>query len=205
MKILRLFLLSLLLPTLAVAQSTDMGSVQSADNPLTLSDRPVTHSSSEGDFRVTFPSGCSRTITRVPAEDTPEVNGIPGVRVVFTFCDRYQQKGEGCSVTSFFNVTSADGGYPGPDEVVKRVTDLLETMSLGIKKQTHLKKTLPDGTLIEGLDIFAAESSGVGQAWVRGLLYEGDIYVLAAWKNTGGLWENPEYITFFNSFKPGAE
>ena len=201
----RILLLGLLLPTLAWAQIGEVDPVQSADNPLVLGQNPVNFSSEEGDFRVTFPSGCGKTVTRVPSEDPPDVDGVPAVRVVASFCDRNQEKGEGCSVTSYFNVTNAEGGYPGSDQVVERVVRALETMKVSIRKQTHLRRELPDGTIIEGLDVFASDEAGVGQTWVRGLLHEGDIFILSAWKSTGGLWDDPSYITFFNSFQPGAK
>lgn len=201
----RILLLCLLLPMVAWAQSAEIGTVQSTDNPLVMGQKPVAFSSEEGDFRVTFPSGCGKMVTRVPSEDPPDVDGVPAVRIVATFCDRNQQKGEGCSVTSHFNVTTAKGGYPESDQVVERVVRTLETMNVSIQKQTHLRRELPDGTIIEGLDVFASDESGVGQTWVRGLLYEGDIFILAAWKSSGGLWGDPSYITFFNSFQPGAK
>ncbi len=198
----RLLLMGLFLPTLALAQYSEVGS---ADNPMTMNEKSVNHVSIEGEFRVTFPSGCGKTVTRIPAEDAPDEGGVAAVRVVFTFCDRYQEKGEGCSVASYFNVTGVDGGYPGPDQVVSRVKKMLESMNLEISNQSPLSKNLPDGTIIEGLDLYAADANGVGQAWLRGLLYEGDIYIMSAWKDTGGLWNNPEYITFFNSFQPGTD
>ncbi len=201
----RLIIIGLLLPTLSLAQASNIGNAESADNPVTLSTKPVLFSSAEGDFRITFPSGCGKTVTRVPADEAPDVDGQPGIRVTFTFCDRNQEKGEGCSVTSYFNVMGADGGYPGADQVIERMTLLLKSMNLAIREQSPLSKKLPDGTTIEGLDLLAAEPSGVGQAWLRGLLYEGDIYILSAWKNTGKLWDDSDYITFFNSFQPGAE
>jgi len=203
--IVRILLVGLLLPTLVWAQVSEVGPAKSADNPLTLGRDPVNFSSKEGDFRITFPSGCGKMVTRIPSEELPDVDGIPAVLITTTFCDRYQEKGEGCSVSSHFNVTSADGGYPESEQVIERVVRALEGMKAAIKKQTHLRKELPDGTIIEGLDVLAADSAGVGQVWVRGLLYEGDIFIISAWKNTGGLWDDPAYLTFFNSFQPGAK
>lgn len=201
----RLVLISLLLPALTWAQVDESSVGVESDNKTTMSVNPVHHTSREGEFRITFPGGCGKTVTRVRAEDLPDVDGRPAVNVIFTFCDRYQEKGEGCSVTTHFNVTSGDGGYPEPKQVIDRMMDLLKSMGVSIQKQSPLHKDLDDGTVIEGLEIFAAEGSGSGQAWLRGLIYEGDIYVLSAWKNTGGLWDDPDYITFFNSFQPGIE
>ncbi len=124
--------------------------------------------------------------------------------VSLTYCDRNQQKGEGCSVSSFFNVTGENGGAPGPSQVIERVVRFLETMKVAINHEMPVRKELPDGTVIEGIEVLASDPSGVGQAWVRGLLYEGDIYVIAAWKNKGQLWDDPDFQNFFNSFQPGA-
>ena len=44
-----------------------------------------------------------------------------------------------------------------------------------------------------------------GEVWIRGLLIDGDIYILTAWNNQGGVWDNPDYITFFNSFQPWVD
>ena len=38
-----------------------------------------------------------------------------------------------------------------------------------------------------------------------GLLTDGDIYILAAWNKRGGLWGNPDYVSFFSSFQPWTE
>lgn len=201
----RLLLIGLLLPTLAWGQANDDQVGFSSDNPISMGEKPVNYSSYEGNFRITFPSGCGKVVTRVPSEDSPDVDGIPAVQVTITFCDRFGEKGEGCSVTSYFNVTNDDGRYPGPQQVIDRVLNALKSMGVVIQEQAPLSKEFPDGTVIEGIDILAAETSGAGQAWLRGLIYEGDIYVLSAWKSTGDLWGNPEFITFFNSFQPGTD
>ena len=64
---------------------------------------------------------------------------------------------------------------------------------------------LEDGRRFEGLDLLAVDERNVGQVWLRGVLSEGDIYVLAAWKLAGGLFDDPDYQEFFNSFLPGVE
>ncbi len=201
----RFFLIVLLLPALAWGQVNDSQMDVSSDNPVTIGEKPVAFSSYEGNFRITFPSGCGKVVTRVPSEELPDVDGLPAVKITATYCDRFEKKGEGCSVTSYFNVTNDEGGYPESQQVIDRVLKFLKSMSVTIQKQLPVSKEFPDGTIIEGLDVFASESSGSGQAWVRGLIYEGDIYILSAWKSTGDLWSNPEFVTFFNSFQPGTD
>ena len=201
----RFLIIGLLLPTLAWAQTDDAGKTAKSGNLSVLSEKSLEHFSVSGEFRVTFPSGCGKIVTKVPVEGDGEMDGLPAVRVSITYCDRHQGVGEGCSVTSYFNVTNKDGGYPEPEQTVERVVRSLKSMNVVIKKEVSLRKELPDGTVIEGVDVFAAEASGSGQAWVRGLLYEGDIYIMSAWKSTGDLWGNPDFIDFFNSFKPGVK
>jgi hypothetical protein len=201
----RCLLIGMILPTLALAQNDLQPRVGSPDNPATMNMGAVDHSSREGDFRITFPIGCSKVVTKAPNEIPLTEDGVPGVVAVLTYCDRYQEKGEGCSVTSYFNVRGTDTDYPGPQQVVVRVEEFLKTMEVKITRETPIHKILPDNSVIEGMDVYASDASGVGEVWIRGLLYEGDIYVIAAWKSTGELWNDPDYITYFNSFQPGAE
>ncbi len=203
MMMMRLLLIGLMLPCLAWAQTGDISISGSPDNTPVLSNEAVEHSFQRGDFRITFPSGCGKMVIKYP-NDLPDVDGRPAVQINIAYCDRFEKKGEGCSVVSYFNVTDVDGGYPGSDQVIERVVELLKTMGVAIKRQEPIHKELSDGSIIEGIDIYAAEANGIGQARLRGLLYNGDIYVVSAWKSTGGLWDDQEYIFFFNSFKPGA-
>jgi len=41
--------------------------------------------------------------------------------------------------------------------------------------------------------------------WLRGLIVGSEVYILSAWSLEGNVWDNPEYMTFFNSFLPGAD
>ena len=197
-----LVMLLFLIPSLA--QANDPVIEGSAENPTTLSKGPVAHVSQRGEFRVVFPSGCGKLVTKVPSDAPETIDGLPAVAVTLTYCDRNQEKGEGCSVSSFFNVMNKDGGPPGSEQVIERVVRVLDTMNVSISHEMPVSKTLPDGALIEGLEVLASDPSGVGQTWVRGLLFQGDIYIMSAWKNTGQLWDDPEYQNFFNSFQPGA-
>ena len=195
----------LLLPSLVFAQGGDPQMDSSPENPTTLSEGPVSHTSLRGEFRVVFPPGCAKLVTKVPSDEPETRDGLPSVAVTLTYCDRYREKGEGCSVSSFFNVMSANGGPPGSEEVIERVVRVLDTMNVSISHEMPVNKQLPDGSIIEGLEVLASDPSGVGQTWVRGLLYEGDIYIMSAWKNTGQLWDDPDFQNFFNSFQPGAK
>jgi hypothetical protein len=174
----------------------------SDENPLMPMDRPFDFTSQEGDFQITWPGGCGKLRTRSLVDDgTSQDKEHP----VFVSCDRNGEEGEGCSVSVLFNVKGADGGPAGPAEVVARMESMLVKFGAEIKRQAPLKKDFGDGLVVEGLDLQAAQTGGAGQVWLRGLLVYGDIYILAAWDLGGQLWGNPEYATFFNSFKPGTE
>lgn len=200
-------LVTALLLLLAVpAPAQEKGELKgSPDNPLTPLDRAHTTASREGDFRVTWPSGCSQVKTRTPADDSEAATNPEAEYPVMVFCDRHGEKGDGCSVTVVFNARSDDGGPAGPAEVTVRMQRMLRTFGAEIKRQAPLQKDFGQGRLAEGLDVQAAQTGGAGQVWVRGLLVDGVIYILAAWDLGGHVWENPEYITFFNSFQPGVE
>lgn len=173
------------------------------ENPLTPQNKPFQYTNEDGNFRVTWPSGCSSLNARTRAdEDLEDPNPEYPVMV---FCDRNGEKGEGCSVTAIINAHSAEGGPAGPAEVVNRMQNLLREFGAEIKRQAPLQKDFGNGLMVEGLDVQAAQAGGAGQVWLRGLLVEGDIYILSAWDLGGNLWSNPEYANFFNSFLPGTK
>jgi hypothetical protein len=176
----------------------------SPENPLTPVDHAFSFTSEEGDFRVIWPSGCSSVKTRTPGGR--DDGGDPEREYpVMVFCDRFGEKGDGCSVTVVFNARSEGGGPVDPPEVMRRMKALLAGFGAEIKRQAPVNKTFADGRVAEGLDVAAAQTDGAGQVWVRGMIIDGVVYILSAWDLAGNVWNNPEYITFFNSFQPGTE
>ncbi len=202
----RFLMCALLLgPALAWGQSGLPDRVGTEDNQAYLNRDPVSYVSEEGGFSVVFPTGCGKIVVKEPSDFPVDGEGNPLPVSYVTYCDRFQQKGEGCSVTAFFNVHGADGGPAGPPQVVERVQRMLGTMGLTVSRQKTLHRELPDGTVLEGVDVLANETAGVGESWVRGVLHNGDIFLLTAWKSDGSLATDPDYIAFFNSFEPGVE
>ena len=197
--------LVLLLPAMAVAQEQDPAVTGSQENPTTLSDEAIPFSSGEGEFRVVFPPGCAKLVSKTSDDQASQDPDHPNVLVTITYCDRFQKKGEGCSVSSFFNVQGKDGEGAGTEQVIERIGKFLKTMKVNVNHEYPIKKMLPDSSVVQGFDVLASDPAGVGQAWIRGLLYQGDIYVMSAWNSSGGLWDDPEFQNFFNSFQPGAE
>ena len=56
----------------------------------------------------------------------------------------------------------------------------------------------------EFLARLAGEEGGAGEVWIRGLLQGDDIFLLMAWNQAGGLFQDPEIAGFFASFRTGA-
>jgi len=202
-------LLALLVMLLAAVALPSLGSEpqisSDPDNPLTPREDSYEYSSEDGNFRVTWPSGCSRIRVRMPREDEDEEAPDRVEYPVIVSCDRNGEKGEGCSVTVLFNARRPDGSPADPAEVAARMEKMLRNLGAEIQRQAPLSKDFGNGLVVRGLDVLAAQTGGAGKVWLRGLMVEGDVYIMAAWNLKGGIWDDPEYITFFNSFQPGAQ
>ena len=188
----------------ASGQEKIKGVTGTNENPLTPVEGPFKFKSMEGDFRVIWPSGCHQVLTRTPM-DEGDSDDWEKEQPVMVYCDRNGEKGEGCSVTAIFNVRGTNGSEASPDQVVARMQKLLASFGADITNQKPLKKDFGNGVLAEGLDVLAAQKGGSGQVWLRGMLIRGDIYIMSAWDLKGAIAQDPEYITFFNSFQPGTE
>ena len=114
MRIASAFLLVILPAMSAFAQGT-------VDLPegMALSEKPVPYVSPNQDFQLTFPSGCGELHSRV---NEPDLFGGETyddiVNVQYTYCDRHQEKGEGCSITAVFNWHDSEGNPAGPAQAV---------------------------------------------------------------------------------------
>lgn len=171
-----------------------------------VNNEPYHYSSAEGSFQVIWPSGCGKLRIRenepnnfVGEEDTDVIL----VHVVV--CDRDKRPGDGCSVMATFEAHSADGGPAGPEQVLARVKNSLKKFGVKVVKQSPIKRQFEDDLVVEGLDVFGTGRDGEGQFWVRGLLSYHDIYILTAWSAHGRVWDDPEYLKFFNGFVPYVE
>ena len=174
--------------------------------PEELSQDPVLFSNENGDFQILFPGGCGKIVTRA---NEPDLFGGEQwqdiIQVSHAYCDRFQEKGEGCSVTAVFNVQGEDELMAGPEHVISRVEGVLSEFGANVVSQKAIKKDFGNGIVVEGVEVMAKPEKGPGEVWVRGLLTDGDIYILAAWNKRGGLWGNPDYVSFFSSFQPWTE
>ena len=192
-------------PGSAVGQEKDQDpafpQVEVEGNSLTDSKGPVGFSSFEGDFKVRFPGGCSMLRERTLADDFLETDEGPVRLTVHAFCNRQGRQGEGCSVTAYVD-ENLDAGPPADvDFVLKRVENILRKYGAKVLDQQPYHVAVEDGPFIEGVDVLAADPGNKGQVWVRGLLIEGDVYILAAWRAKGQVATDPEFVAFFDSFK----
>ena len=200
--VLTVFLLGAAMP--AVASGPVRTPAQEEPDDLSLD--PVVFTSDNEDFRIIFPRGCGKLVARANepdlwgGEDWDEI-----IQVNVVYCDRYQTEGEGCSVNATFNMSGDDGSMAGPAQVIKLVEESLKEFGAKVVNQRPIKKEFENGILVEGVEIFAQAELGKGDIWLRGLLTDGDIYILTAWNDQGGAWNNPDYLAFFNSFQPWVD
>lgn len=183
----------------AAAQSVPKGTSRSLDS-LPDSRRMIDHTSSEGHFRVTFPSGCARLLTRINKSDDDSAK--VDVRLVFVTCNRANAEEEGCQVSARLGVARGQKGKAAADLVLAAVRKLLDGYGVVPAHQTPVRRDFGAQGVFEGIDIQAHPESGKGDVWIRGLVRGDDMYFLLAWKAAGGMLDDPEYAAFFQSFQP---
>jgi len=189
----------------AVAQ-TDSPAGATVQNELTERDTPYHYSSGLGDFQVTWPGGCGRLQIRTnQIEPRYGDEYAEAAFVHHVVCDRDTLAGEGCSVTATFDATDGEGGLAGPEQVLERVRETMQNFGVKVVNQRPLKRGFENGRQIEGVEVQGTGADGQGEFWVRGLLYDHNIYVLLAWSARSELWDNVEFQAFFNEFLPYAE
>lgn len=164
---------------------------------------PIDHSSPEGRFHTTFPTGCAKLHTRMntAADGSADVE----VRVVIVNCDRAKAANEGCLVHARLGAARGLKGKAAADVVLAEVDKMLQAYSVNPVRQTPVRRDFGEHGVVEGLDVQARPAGGAGDVWIRGLLLGEDVYVLVAWRAAGGLFEDPEYGVFFEAFRPWAQ
>ena len=171
-----------------------------SNNTLTEITGSVFYESVAGDFEIRLPSGCSSYRERIPSGSAGD--DIEMVRMaLFMYCDREGRTNEGCSVAAYVD-TDLDSGTPAsPEFVHARIQSVLQKYGAHVVNQRQYRRVLEDGPLMEGVDVLATDAQSQGQVWIRGLLVEGDVYLLTAWRMVGQLAEDPEIVEFFESFR----
>jgi len=164
---------------------------------------PIDYPSIEGQFRVTFPTGCARLQTKMNTAADGSAN--VDVRLVFVTCQRADTKEEGCQVSASLGAARGLKGQAATDLVTATVQKYLDKYTVIPERQTPVRRDFGAHGVVEGIDIKAHPTSGKGDVWIRGMLRGDDIYFLVAWKAAGGMLDDPEYAVFFQSFQPWAE
>ena len=164
---------------------------------------PVRFTSNEGRFSVVFPSGCAKVRSRLRVG--PGSKAPANANLVFTSCDREGRQNEGCSVTVKLAAARGLDGAAAAAVVLDHVREVLAGYDVAPDVQKPLRRDFGDHGVVEGLEISAHARGGAGDVCVRGLVHGDDVYILTAWKALGGMAQDPEYSTFFQSFLPWAD
>ena len=186
----------------ASAQGVVTGSPQKLDE-LPDSLNPIEHTSADGHFRVTFPTGCARLHTKMNLADDGSTD--VDVRVLFVTCERANTEKEGCLVNARLGAARGLKGRDATDRVLTEVRELMAGYGVIPARQSPIRRDFGKHGVVEGIDIQAHPEFGKGDVWIRGLLRGDDMYFLVAWKAAGGMFDDPEYGIFFQSFEPWAE
>ena len=142
-------------------------------------------------FEIYWPSGCGKLRVGEPDAVDPDATQ----EYLYT-CDRFKQPGTGCSVYVLQNGRDENGGPPSPAMVVNNVESVLTHYAVRPERQRPLT-----AAGMEGVEVQAVEPAGRGEVWVRGLLAGTHMYILTAWNNEGGVFEDEEVKNFFASFR----
>jgi hypothetical protein len=164
-----------------------------AGNVLTDKRGEIAYTSEEGDFRVVWPDGCSRI--RVRTQVDPAGGDPSDLLKAHIFCDRKERENEGCSVTVYFKKRSESGGPPDPPMVIGLCKSVMQNFGVDIVNQKPIRRGQT-----EGIQLQCQEPEDFGQVWVEGLLQGEKIYILMAWKGSGDMFADKDFIRFFGSF-----
>ncbi len=172
-------------------------------NDLPDATTPVRFTSNEGRFSVIFPSGCAKVRSRLRVgggSKSPQ-----DANLVFTSCDRTGHLNEGCSVTAHVGGARDLDPAAATARVIDQVRLVLDGYNVKPAVQTPLRRDFGKHGVVEGIEVAAHPEGTAGDICVRGLLHDEDIYVLTAWKASGGMADDPEFSDFFQSFLPWAD
>jgi hypothetical protein len=149
----------------------------------------------EAGFRVYWPGGCGRIKEQVSDGATRRAH-----REFIYTCLRDGDNGRAVSVRVLHDAQDAGGAPPSPPFVVALVAEQVTRYKLRIRNQRPL-----EAGGIQGVEVQAVEPGGAGELWMRGLLVGVDVYLLMAWSEAGGLFDDPEIADFFASFRLGNQ
>ena len=145
----------------------------------------------EAGFSVFWPSGCASLKEQI--SDGP--TRLATQEFIYT-CDRNGTLSAGVSIRALRGARGSDGGAPQVQQVTEVVKKQLQNSGTRILRQRPLAA---GGS--EGVDVHAVEQDGSAEIWIRGILNGDDIFLLMAWDDRGGLFQDVEVVDFFASFR----
>ncbi len=158
---------------------------------------PVPVSSAEGMFEITMPPGCYM-VHKV----SPKIGEDGLTSFVYVYCDRYEEKGEGFSVSTWLGSDDPNGSNLGFSDLKFRAEENMGKFGVEVIKQVPLEVALPSGQKMIGVDLYTQTPDEVGQVWLRGWVVSGRVYLLMAWRSSGDLLQQTGVKEFFDSFQP---
>ena len=145
----------------------------------------------EAGFQVYWPSGCDKLNEQASGHATRRA----AREFIFT-CDQDGKLLKGLSIRVLQQAHGRNDTPPGPPLVVSMIEAQVRRFGVQTVRQRPLQSA--DS---EGMDVQAAEPHGDDKLWIRGLLIGQDIYLLMAWSGESDLFEDPETVNFFASFR----
>jgi hypothetical protein len=195
--------LMLLLSALMILGGCGRGSERKRQEQVAAEDstagRPESvYHSREGRFEIAWPTGCSRIRIRTQPYGATE----PSAKLtrVQVWCDREDREGEGASVVTYFDLKDDFGSPATPRTVIELVKDIMQQMGVEIASQRAIKR----GAL-EGIDVRCREPNSTGTVWIEAFLLGSTAYIVSAWRGDGSLFDDPEYVRMFESFRATGE
>jgi hypothetical protein len=145
----------------------------------------------EAGFSIRWPLDCA--YLRESFTDDPTSRAQ---REFIFFCMRETVEGCQLQVNVLRGAHTADGMPAHPRFVVEIIERRLRELGVRIRRQRPLRM---GG--IQGVDVFATDPDGSGEVWIRGLLVGADVFLLMAWNQNGGIFDDPAIEDFFASFQ----
>jgi len=175
--------------------SRDTGQASAAqDSTPTLADQNLTddghvRSHASAGFSIYWPGGCGQLL-----ESSSEGATDNAAKEQIYTCEH--STGIGFSVRHYHRAQTRDGLPASPVFVVDLVEHQMKRYGVRPDRQRPL-----EGGAIQGVEVHGVDPAGSGEVWIRGLLVGTEVYILKAWSNQGGLFENVEAADFFHSFQ----
>ncbi len=156
---------------------------------VTLNNDGSVRTHTEAGFSIYWPAGCGRLRESLSDGVTPHA-----AQEQIYNCE--PEPGRGFSVRHYHRAQTEDGSAASPRFVVDLVEQQMKRYGVTTKRQRPL-----EGGTIQGVEVQGVHPAGAGEVWIRGLLIGAEVYVLTAWNDQGGLFDDVDVADFFHSFR----